>query len=327
MNISPKKVIKPFYNVRLANRLQKCAKELQEQKSNLIEEQNLKTTHLMENLKESTFHRVKTKAVLRREANQAKRKAFNEALTSIIAVSAYNAMPIDNKKPILENTSFESQPDAFKRMYENTYDLVLEKNIAMTHSVTPNILDFGNTTKISASQWAVNIAGSISNIREQLSDNSKVETYTVLNFIDSSVTLGNDNLKGSSEIKLAEERLYDTFVTKLTEDVESKVILALKAETEKAEMSKFLDEAYKDDMYGTKANHNLLRPTKVSSVFKEIYKTVHLKAFSEGYSKEDILSESIARYTLLEAFNCLEFLNKTNDQLINDFIEERRKYK
>ena len=331
MNVSPKKVIKPFYNARQASRLQACAKELHEQQSQFQSEQAGKTKALMEQMNGSTFRSIKTKAVLRREANQAKRKAFNEALTSMIAVAAYNAMPVDGKEALREDAPISEQPQAFQKMYEVVSDFVTKDSttsmmVGDSYARSSSI-DLGSATEIKASQMAISIAGTISAVREQLSDNPNAQTYTVQNYLDNLLTFGdidNGETKQKGNITIAEQ-VYEDFVRKLTEDVETKVISALKVESEKAEMLEFLEESYKEDKYSNKSNAQLIRSAKSPSVFKEVYKTVHAKASMEGFTQEQILGESIAQYTVLETLNAIELLGRSKEQIIQECIDKRRK--
>lgn len=324
MDTSSKKIIKPFYNARLANRMQACAKELNEQAEGFAKEQEDKTKGIMESMVGSTFSRVKTKAVLRREANQAKRKAFLESLSLMIATAAYNAMPVDGKEQLKEEATLSEQPKEFLALLEVVSETLTKDGttsmIVGDKYARIKTLDIGTAETLNASQLAVAIAGSVSPVREKLSDNANPASYTAMNFIDTATQYGDKQ----SVPETLQEQIYLTFVEKLTEDVELKVVSALKNEAEKAELNSFLEEAYEGDGYASRTNRNLARVAKQPSVFREIYKTVAAKAGMEGYSQDMILGEAIAQYTLLETLNAVELLGKTREQIIDECIAKRR---
>jgi hypothetical protein len=324
MDKSSKKIIKPFFNARLANRMQACAKELNEQAQGFAKEQEEKTKSLLEGMVGSTFHRVKTKSVMRREANQAKRKAFLESLSIMIATAAYNAMPMDNKKKLNENATLAEQPKVFMNLLTISEDLVskdpVTSMIVGDKYARVSMLDIGSREKLNASQLAVAIASSMSPVREPV-ENSLV----VQNFVDTLTTFGPDIDGQERQFGNLAEGLYETFVQRLAEDVERKVIASMKIEAEKAELQEFLHESYTEDKYAERSNRNLARVAKAPSVFREVYKTVAMKAGMEDYTQDMILEESIAQYTLLETLNSLELLGKTKEQIIDECIAKRRK--
>ena len=327
MDISGKKVIKPFYNVRLANRMQATAKELHEQAEGFAKDQESKTLNLMENMVGSTFHKVKTKAVLRREANLAKKRLFQEALVSMIATAAYKAMPVDGKEPLVEeSSSISDQPKAFQQLIETVTDLVTsDPTVSMLVGdkyARASTIDLGSTTSIKASQMAVAICASVQPVAEKLSDNPDPASYTAQNFIDTMLTYG-DQSDRQMDSNLVES-MYETFVQKLAEDVEGKVIAALKVDAERAEMAEFLQESYKEDKYSAVSNRNLSRVVGTPSVFREVFKTIHAKAGIEGYPKDMILAEAVAQYTLMETLNAIELLGKNEKQIIDECITKRR---
>lgn len=329
MNIPQKKVIKPFYNVRQANRMQACAKQLREEQNKFHREQEEKTGQLLEGMVASTFQRVKTKAVLRREANQAKRKAFNEALVSMVAVAAYNAMPVDSKEPINESAGLDEQPEAFQRMYDVASDMIIKdphcSMVVGDKYARCSTLEIGASTRIEASQMAVAIAGAVSQVRDKLSDNPSQGSYVTQNYIDSLLSFGDTCHSEPKDRVSLVESVYEKFVGALTENVETKVVEALRAESDKAEMLDFLEESYQGDAYSKRSNGNLLRSAKAPSVFKEIFKTTSMQAMLEGFTQEQILAEAIARYSLLETLNSINLLGKTKEQIIDECISSRRK--
>jgi hypothetical protein len=324
MDKSSKKIIKPFYNVRLASRMQACAKELNEQAQGFTKEQEEKTKSLLEGMVGSTFHRVKTKSVMRREANQAKRKAFLESLSIMITTAAYNAMPMDNKEELKENATLAEQPKVFMNLLEIAEDLVskdpVTSMIVGDKYARVSMLNIGDREKLDASQLAVAIASSMSPVREPV-ENSLV----VQNFVDTLTTFGPDIDGQERQFGNLAEGLYETFVQRLTEDVEQKVIASMKIEAEKAELQEFLRESYTENKYAERSNRNLARVAKAPSVFREVYKTVAMEAGMDGYTQDMILEESIAQYTLLETLNSLELLGKTKEQIIDECIAKRRK--
>jgi len=182
------------------------------------------------------------------------------------------------------------------------------------------VLNIGDREKLNASQLAVAIASSMSPVRERVED--KLVTQ---NFIDTLITFGPEIDEQERQMGNLAEGLYETFVQRLTEDVEQKVIASMKIEAEKAELQSFLKESYSEDKYAERNNRNLARAAKAPSVFREVYKTVAMKAGMEGYTADMILGESIAQYTLLETLNSLELLGKTKEQIIDECIAKRRK--
>lgn len=324
MDTSSKKIIKPFFNARLANRMQACAKELNEQAQSFAKEQEDKTKNLLEGMVGSTFHRVKTKSVMRREANQAKRKAFLESLSIMIATAAYNAMPVDGKEELNENATLAEQPKVFLNLLETVEDLVSKDPVTSMlvgdKYARVKVLNIGDREKLNASQLAVAIASSMSPVRERVEDNLVTQ-----NFLDTLITFGPEIDEQERQMGNLAEVLYETFVQRLTENVEQKVIASMKIEAEKAELQDFLKESYSEDKYAERNNRNLARAAKAPSVFREVYKTVAMKAGMEGYTADMILGESIAQYTLLETLNSLELLGKTKEQIIDECIAKRRK--
>jgi hypothetical protein len=174
---------------------------------------------------------------------------------------------------------------------------------------------------------AVAIAGSVSPVREALSDNPDAATYSTQNFLDNLLTFGDieggqPKQRGNITIN---EQVYEDFVQSLTENVEEKVLASLKVESEKAEMEGFLQEQYQEDKYAKHTNRNLARVAASPSVFREMYKTCAMQNSVKGFTQEQILAETIAQYSVMETLNALEMLGKTNEQIIKECIEARRK--
>lgn len=330
MTTHASKVIKPFYNVRLANRMQACANELNEKAKNFAEEQSNKTKSMMEGLVSSTFSTIKSKATRRREANQGKRRTFNETLSLMVATAAYNAMPVDGKVQLSEDAPISAQPEAFQKMLEVVSDYVTkDPSVSMKVGdmyARSSLTSIGSSTEIKASQMAIAIAGSVTPVREALSDNPDAASYTTQNFLDNLLTFG-DTAEGETKQRgniTMNEQVYETFVQSLTENVEEKILYTMKVESEKAEMEGFLQEQYQEDKYSKHTNRNLARVAAAPSVFREMYKTCALQNAVKGFSQEQILAETIAQFSVMETLNSLEMLGKTNEQIIKECVDARR---
>jgi len=368
---NPKKVIKPFFNARQAAAKQTAAKELQERQAALRESQAATQQGVIKQLNESAFDRVKSKKILRREANQAKRVAFMESLTFMIASIAYNAMPVDNKAPLREETedgTVNSQP--FENMFQavsTTINKDPEVSMMIGDLYSRNSIDdIGGLTSIDASQMAVGIS-SLFNPQENqtfdtldaLNDNPDPAVYTTQNYIDQLLAFGDisggkqkplGNIGGPTDASNCSdgvdssipvlgiegqsnntgdqsdinESVYREFVRTTSAKVEAIVLRTLKEETDAIDLTTFLAEEGKDNMYNKSANKNLLRKATKPSVFREVFKTVSVLAENTEYRKEFLMPEAIALYTLLETLNTLGLLNKTKEKVMLECVELRR---
>jgi hypothetical protein len=330
------KVNKPYYNVRLANRLQASAKEMQAAKQALIESEQAKTAGTLKTLTESTFTRVKSKAVQRREANQQRLKSFNESLTHMVASIAYNAMPVEDKAPLFEEIDGNvQQSSAFTNMC-NAVRAVMTKDPKVSMTVGDlysrnTTIDLGATTSINASQMAVGLAsahnpmGANSYKVEKMHDNPDPAAYMTQNFVDQLITFG-DVIEGQEKQSgnIVVESLYEDFINKSVGQVEAVVLATLKEETANVDLTTFLAEECKDDIYASRSNRNLTRAANKPTVFREIFKTVSVLSENTEYRADMLMSESIAQYTMLETLNALGFLNKSKEELIAECLDARR---
>jgi hypothetical protein len=331
------KVNKPYYNVRLANRLQASAKEMQANKQALIEAEQAKIDGTLKTLSESTFTRVKSKAVQRREANQQRLKSFNESLTHMIASIAYNAMPVENKAPLFEEIDGTVAPSSAFTNMTNAVRAVMTKDPQVSMAVGDlysrnTTIDLGSTTAISASQMAVGLSSAYNPLGEnitktcvKLHDNPDQAAYSAQNFVDQLLSFG-DIMDGQDKQKgnLVVESLYEQFINSAVEQVEQTVLTTLKEETDNAELTAFLSESAEDDIYASRSNRNLTRAATKPTVFREIFKTVKVLAENVEFRPEMLMSEAIAQYTLMETLNAIGFLKKDKEQLIRECLEARR---
>lgn len=320
------KIIKPFYNTRVASSMQKTALEVAERNKQLLEGQVARSNEILEQNKNSTFSKMKTSSQRRREANNAKKISFQESLSYIVSKATYKAMPVDSKKPLLEGKPFSEQPAEFKKLFESVQDM-FRNDPEVSASVVgdafsrTSTLDIGSTSGITASQYAINIAGKVNLVAERLSDNPNPASFTVVNVIDQLLYHG-DSAGGLP--KDPTEQMCESFIDAISEKVEEKVLVAIKEESDRSEMEKFLSENYSEDMYAKNSNRLLEAKTKKSSVFQEVTMTVFAKNMAVGeFTKDELLGEAIVHYTLLETLNTLDFLNKTPDQVISECIRAR----
>lgn len=336
--VEAKKVIKPYYNVRQANRLQTAAAAMQASQAKLSEEQEASTMSAIATLSESTFTKFKSKAVQRREANQLRRQSFNESLCHMIATIAYGAMPVDEKTPLSEtisgeNSAFQAVSGSVSTMMFG--DPAISMSLNDMYSRQSGAMQPAAGGAVGASQYAVNLALSynpLSNaplaVKKQLpldEDPSKVIS-TTQSYIDQLVVMGDPDqsvLTKTPEQDVA-ERAYNEFVELSIGKVELSVLRTLKEEAEIAELTQFLAEETKDDMYAKSANRSVMLSAKKPSVFREVFKTVKVLAEGKEYREEILMSEAIAQFTILETFNTLGMLNRTKEQVIAECFNIRK---
>ena len=319
------KVIKPYYNVRVANNLQRTALEVAENAKQLQERQEAEIKNIINERTDSTFSRMKNTAARRRQMNNKKKISFQESLSYLVSKAAYTAMPVDGKKPLIEGASLQEQPKEFQRMFEAVGGMITKDSsicsaVGDAYSRCSGI-DLGSSSNINASQFAVTIAGRVNPVAEKLSDNPDPSSFTAMNHVDALLYFG-DTAGGLP--KDSDEAIYENFITSLADTVEKKVLHAIREESQRAEMSEFLQEAYQDELYGKTSNRLLARKVKKVSVFQEVTMSVFAKNMSEGeFTKEEMLGEAIAHYTILETFNAIDLLKKTPEQIISECVAIR----
>ena len=321
------KIIKPFYNVRIANNMQRAAADLAE-KNRLLREQNeQQTMDRLHEMKGTTFTRLKTKSQMRREANHERRTCFNESLAYLVASAAYRAIPIDGKPQLSDDAQINLQENAtfagiFGLVQERMIkDPIISARVGETYSRYSN-LQLGDVSSVAGGQAAAfaGVIASSHNPLRMVKDDFKVSTSQSV--VDQLIYFG-DTAAGM-EKNDGSGALYEEFVEKLSEQVETAVVTALKEEAERVQMRQFLDESYAEDPYAKVSNRNLARQVSKSSVLNEVTMTVIAKAKTEGeWTHEQLMSEAVAQYAVMETLNSIGLLGRTKEEIISECIKTR----
>jgi hypothetical protein len=324
------KMLKPFYNSRQGARLQNTARELNEARDQLFAKQEESAVSNLKVLQESTFTRVKSRSVQRREKNLQHKQNFNESLVYMLSKVAYDAMPVDNKEAvrIVNEDGKEVFSPSFMSM-ANSMQTVVNKdpNVSMIigelYSRT-SVTNIGGTHTMSAGQLATSLAATFNPFNVKNSDAPTAVNLTPQNYIDILTSFGDISSGQEKQTGNINEALYDELILKTTEKVEKNVLAVLKEETDKIDLQSFLEENTKDDIYASHSNRNLTRNVSKPTVFREIFKTVTALSESAEYRQEHLMSEAIAQYTVMETLNTLGLLNKNPEQVMRECLEARR---
>ena len=315
--------MKPSYISRKVSSMQRAASEMAAKHNTKVEEAKIMNEWKIEEDRKMYFSSTKNSLTKRREQAAEKQKLFNESFKLMVASAAYAAMPIEGKEPLKVNSPLSAQPSAFTKLVEAVDDYVNNdeciKRILADKYTRSKSLNFGTKgDQIPADLAAVTIAAAVSPIRP---DNSSFNANVhITNFMDTLTKYGSQ----SEEDTLSpEEMLYESFIDALSENVEQKVILGLKKETDQADMSNFLSESYAPDDISSVGNRNLAKKIK-PTVFKEVFKTVSFANKDSGFPQDLVMQEAIAQYTLLETLNAIGVLGKTNDEIIADLMKQRK---
>lgn len=324
------KMLKPYYNSRQGARLQNTARELNEAREQLFASQETAAVSTLKGLQESTFTRVKSRSVQRREQNLARKQSFNESLVYMLSKIAYDAMPVDNKEAvrIVNEDGKEVFSPSFMSMASSVQTVInKDPNVSMTigdlysRTSTTNI---GGTHTMSAAKLATSLAATFNPFNFKNSDAPTEVNLNCQNYIDMLTSFGDISHGQEKEVGNINEALYDEMIVKTTAIVEASVLAVLKEETDKVDLQEFLDENTKEDMYAVHANRNLTRNVSKPTVFREIFKTVTALTESTEYRQEHLMSEAIAQYTVMETLNALGMLNKNPEQVMRECLEARR---
>lgn len=327
-------IIKPLYNSRQTMRKIAAVKSIQERDQKLAEAQQAESDSFKQSLNESTFTRMKTKANDRREFNRQRKLSLHESIIHAIAEIATHALESTLNEDIAAAAS--SSP-LFNKMKEMTATYIT-KDTAISAAVGDisnrvSVIDMGNTAKLYANQMMVGIVSRFDPISrtskptfaEPITDNPNPATSMSMNLIDQLVSFGDLDKGDSKSGQLGNlQEMYSAFVEVAAGKVSTSVALALKEEAEAQEMKDFLDENYTEDKYAATSNRTLVRKANKPTLFREMCKTVKVLSENVEYRDDKILNETIAQYTLLETFKMLDLLGKTEEQLIGEFIIQRR---
>jgi hypothetical protein len=323
-------VVKPFFNARQTALKAKAAQSLHEGRNALIQGERERESGYQNGLRESTFTTIKSKAVQRREANVARKNAFLESLTEMVAQIAYRAMPVDNKADVMSGGAAFANMKAAASSYL-TKDPAISMKVGDLYARS-SVLNLGETETVSASQMAIGLASScnpfgaptVIGTNVKMSDNPDQATYNTQNYLDNLLSFG-DIAKGQDkEQGNISEAAYKAFVDTCADKVEGIVLGVLKEETDIIDLQTYLAEDATANKFSKHANRELYRQATGSSVLREVAKTISVMSESIEYRPEMLMSEAIAQYSLMETLSVLGFMTKGKEELIRECFDARR---
>jgi hypothetical protein len=318
--MSEKKV--PSFQHRRVQMKQKAAKILQEQQAELAKATKEKEAAVLSESRFSTYSGLKTAKVRRREANQQAKNIFQENITRFLAEAVYDAAPID--KPQMGRN--QVQVDRLRSLIQETFKTDSSVGSALGDAYARRVCSMGAPGANPASY----LAGIMSGLNGGPYRDRPVATdiggagVGVHDIIQDLTTFG-ENDASTDKGEYWDDECCEA-KKQLVEQVQTRVVQAVRKEAERLEMGKFLKESYAEDPYAKSSNRLLAAQTKERSVFREVCEAVaSCHRLNENVGGEEVMTEAIMHYTLLETLQTVGLLGKSREDIINECSEIRKR--
>jgi hypothetical protein len=326
VNIPTSKVIKPYYNARIANNMQKASDDLNKSIAQLNESILEKQMEAVKKINESGFTTIKSKSTRNREEVVNRRKFTKEFLVEYATTLVYGALPLDSD---------------FKEPYKQViHDTVLDRfnsDPSIMQSIGDRVtrtgyVNFGNDDKLNSNLMQL-INSRYDKTVSSRSPHNEHGRYSAQDFID--ITSTSDlptsmNEEVSEEDKILIESIdnaLDETLELLTERVRHHMVATMKNEAEIIDKDLYIQEQIEIDSNYKQKNKTIARLSNKTSLFREMFKNIKLmNEMTSESTDEEYIAETLVELTIMECFNTLGIKKYNEEDVIKNLQSERSKF-